>query len=183
MKLKFKIFIILLAGVFWSLNASASALKVAPSSLNFEAIRAKAMQKVITVENPGQDAALFEIYPDDFSGWISVNPASFVLNPGDKKEVLVSANFKSEGIYAAFLSVVSKPLSQIKFETNAGVKIPLEIRVSKDKSGFWLASISENARKLFDDQQDLIYILIIICILVFFGFLTAVRFRKKTKLQ
>ena len=176
MKLKLKI-ILISAGIVLASNASASALKVTPSSLHFEAVSKKTEQKTITIENPGSDVALFEIYPDDFSDQISVNFTSFTLNPKEKKELSIYANFKDEGIYATFLSVVSKPLSQRKFETNAGVKIPLEIKVLKNKSNFWLASISENFGRLFKNQQNLIYIFGIILILILAGFL----FVKKKK--
>lgn len=169
MKSKLKIALIII-GIILAPSASASGLKVTPSLLKFEAVSGKTGQKNITIENPGSDVALFEIYPDEFSGQISIDFSSFTLNPKEKKELLVSANFKEEGVYVTFLSVVSSPLSKRKFETNAGVKIPLEIRVLQNKSGLWTASLLESLKKLFSKQQNLIYIYAIILILFLVGF-------------
>ena len=179
MKLKFKI-ILTLASIFLAANANASALKITPSSVYLDAVFGRTEQKILTIENPGSDVALFEIYSDDFSNWISVNPTSFILNPGEKKEALISVNFRKEGIYATALSVVSKPLSERGFKTNAGVKIPLEIRVSENKPELWLASILENFERLFKNHQNLIYIFSGIFILALSGYL--ILRNKKVKL-
>lgn len=168
MKLKLKI-ILILAGVFLASNISASALKITPSSVYLESTLEKTGQKVIIIENPGKNVALFEVFPDDFSDWISVFPASFTLNPGEKKEVSISVNPEKEGIYATSLSVVSKPLSEKGFQANAGVKIPLEIRVSEKKLGFWPASILDGFKKIFESPRELVYILGIALVLIFAG--------------
>ena len=157
MKLKFKI-IFILASVFLASSANASALKIAPSSVYIESVFSKTAQKVIIVENPAMDVAIFEVYPDNFSDQISIFPASFTLNPGEKMEVLVSVKSEKEGIYATYISVVSKPLSERGFQTKAGAKVPLEIRVQREKFGFWPASILDGFKKIFKSAQRLVYI-------------------------
>ncbi len=165
MRLKHKI-ILLFLGLFLAATVDASALKVTPSSLDFDFAIGKTEEKIVTVENPSSNVALFEAYPDDFLDEIKVDPASFTLNPGEKMVVSVLADFKEEGVYVTALSVVSKPLSQREFSANAGVKIPMEIKVAEKKSDFWLASLSESFGKLFENQRDLVYILSIITLLV-----------------
>jgi hypothetical protein len=153
MKLKFKI-ILIFAGIFLTANVSASALKITPSSVHLEGVSGKTEQKIITIENPGSDVALFEVYIDDFSDWISVNPTSFTLNPGEKREVLISANSRNQGIYATALSVVSKPLSSRKLQANAGAKVPLEIKINASPSRIsLLASVGQNLKIIFSKNN------------------------------
>jgi len=158
--------IIIVIGIFLAGTASASALKVAPPSLQINSALGKPGQEAVTIENPGLDVALFEAYPDDFSEWINVNPTSFVLNPGEKKKVQVSANFEKQGVYATTLSIVSKSLSSLEFKVNAGVKIPLEIKVSEAGSGAWLASVLDSFEGLFKKQGHLFYGALIVIILI-----------------
>jgi len=163
--LKYKIILVFI-GLFFAITANASALKVWPSMVQIDSALGKAEERAVTIENPGKDVAVFEVYPDDFSDWISVNSVSFVLNPGENREVLVRVNFEEEGIYATTLSVVSKPLSGKEFKTNAGVKIPLEIRVGQKKSSVWLASVLDNFKKIFENQAYLIFATGIVIILI-----------------
>ncbi len=165
-KLKIKI-ILIFAGIFLAGNANATALKITPSSINFDIVLGKTGQKVITIENPGKDVALFEVYPDDFSDLISVNPSSFTLNPEEKKEVAVFANFKNEGIFASAISIVSKPLSNRNLQTSAGVKVPLEIKVIASSKNPFLASISQGFKMIFLNNN-------FIFLLIFFGMLAAI---------
>ena len=164
MKIIFKI-ILISAGIFLAAGVNASALKITPSSIHFDAVLGKEEQKNITVENPGKDVALFEVYPDDFSDFISVNPSSFTLNPGEKKEVAVFVNFKNEGIYATSLSIVSKPLSNHNLQTSAGVKVPLEIKVIISSESPFLASINQSFKMIFS-KNNFAFLLIFIGILV-----------------
>ena len=165
MKLRY-IIILISAGVFLAATANASALKVAPSSLDFDYASGKTEQKILTAENPGKDAALFEVYPDDFSEQININPSSFVLNPGEKKGVVVLSSFEKQGVYATAISVVSKPLSDRTFKTNAGVKIPVEVRVGQKKSSVWPASVLDGFKEFFGNQAVLIFTASIVIILI-----------------
>ncbi len=172
MKLKFKI-ILILTSIFLAATANASALKITPSEVKLDAVFGKTEQKTITIENPGSDVALFEVYLDNFSDWVKIKPESFILEAGKSQKVILEIKKKEIGVFSTTISVVAKPLSEREFKANAGVKIPLEIRISEKKAEPWLASILENFKRLFDNQQNLIYIFSIISILVLFGLLTA----------
>ncbi len=166
MKLKFKI-ILILASVFLATNVNASALKITPSSVYIESTLSKTAQKVIIIENPASDVAIFEVYPDNFSDQIRVFPASFTLNPGEKMEVSVSVKSEKEGIWATYISVVSRPLSEKGLKTKAGAKVPLEIRVSGQTHGFWAASVLDSFKKIFSSAQGLVYVFGIVIALIF----------------
>ena len=176
MRLKFKI-ILIFAGIFLAANISASALKITPSSVHFDVFSGKTEQKAITIEHPGKDVALFEIYPDDFSDWISVNPSSFTLNPGEKKEVTVSINSGNEGVYATTLSIVSKPLSSRKLQASAGAKVPLEIRINASFESPFLANVNQGLKIIFS-KNNFAFLLIIIGIIMAFLYFSA---RKNSK--
>ncbi len=178
MKLKIKI-ILILVGIVLASNANASALKVTPSSLNFDAVSGKPEQKAITIENPDSNVALFEVYLDNFSDWVKINPGSFILEAGKSQEVNFEIENEESGVFFTTISVLAKPLSEREFKTNAGVKIPLEIRISEKGTSPWTASILENFKKFFKNQQSLIYIFAVISILILSGLLT----RKNKKVE
>lgn len=166
--MKIKIIILTLIELSFAVNVGAVSLKVAPSSIRVEAISGKTGQSSITIENPGSAVALFEVYTDDFSDWVVINPSSFTLNPGEKKEVSIYTASKEEGVYGTLLSVVSKPLSDREFKANAGVKVPIEIKVSRNKFGIWLASVSDNFKGLFGGPGYLVFGTGIVFILILF---------------
>ncbi|MDP3883032.1 MAG: hypothetical protein Q8Q48_03170 [Candidatus Staskawiczbacteria bacterium] len=166
--MKLKIIIFTLIGLSFAVTVGAVSLKVAPSSIQIEAVSGKTGRGSITIENPGSAVALFEVYMDDFSDWVATNPSSFTLNPGEKREVSVYVDAKGEGVYGTLLSVVSKPLSDREFKANAGVKIPVEIKVSQSKPGFWQASILGGFKKLFENQSYVIYALALAFIAILF---------------
>ena len=173
--------ILILAAIFLFTASSviAVSIKVSPSEVKIET-NASLTKKEIIIENPGNSVALFEVYLDNFFDWVKIKPESFILEGGKSQKVILEIKNKETGIFSTTISVVAKPLSEREFKANAGVKIPLEIRISEEKAGFWSASLLENFKRLFGNQQNLIYILIIIVILVLFGLLMVKN--KKAKL-
>lgn len=137
----------------------AVAVKVLPSSLEIETRLGVSAKKEIIVENPDEKVALYEVYPDNFSDWIKVTPASFILESKDSKKVSLEVKSKEQGIFSTDVSVVSRPLSERKFKASSGVKIPLEVRVFEGKERMFLASIP---------TKSLLYILVLLAIPVIF---------------
>jgi len=113
--------------------AGASGIKVDPSKLEIAAKANEQVSKEMMVTNPTSDVQLFKVYADDFSDIIKANPASFTLEAGEEKKVVIiirySGDQKASGILKTNLSVVARSLAETKFETNAGVKIPVSITV------------------------------------------------------
>lgn len=167
--------IIILIIIFFLAAGSAGAvsIKVNPSEIKIEAGVDNLTEKEIIIENPGKNVDLFEVYADDFSDWIKINPESFILEGGNSQKVILEIKNKETGVFSTTMSVVAKPLSEREFKANAGVKIPLEIRISENKSNIWLASVLEKFMIIFKNQQNLIYIFSIVFILSFFAFLFA----------
>ncbi|MDP2741440.1 MAG: hypothetical protein Q8O66_01990 [bacterium] len=173
-----KIILILIIVCFLFANSvMAVSVKVNPSEVKIET-STDLIEKEITIENPGNSVALFEVYLDNFSDWVKINPESFILEAGKLQKVILEIKNKEIGVFSTMISVVAKPISEREFKANAGVKIPLEIIVKEKKSEFWLASILENFGDLFKNQKNIIYILSFIFILSLFAFLFA---KKKKK--
>jgi len=127
-------------------------------------------KKEITVENPGENVSLFEVYLDDFSDWIKAKPESFVLEGGNSQKVILELKSRETGLFSTMISVVAKPLSERKFKANSGVKIPLEIRIAKKEKTALLAAVSENIKSLLTPGA-FIFILDFILVLVLTGIL------------
>ena len=109
-------------------TASASGLSVSPARLDFELSGNTNVAKNIVVANPTADVMIFEVYADEFQDTIIVNPESFTLESGGRKEVSVSIDsekLKQAQTIATSLSVVGTPLAQNKVNIGAGAKIPL----------------------------------------------------------
>jgi len=121
---------VLLTGGF----ASATSLKVSPAEINIIAVVGETGQAQLTVENPANNVAIYEVYADDFSDWIIISPASFILESQAEKEVLVQFESDEQGVFFTDISVVAKPMTDSKITTNSGIKIPLQVNVSADKT-------------------------------------------------
>jgi len=130
------------------LAAAAAGIQVSPSKLKLEIATNNPASAELTVGNPTADVQLFEVYPDDFAGIISANPASFTLEAGAAKTVRIivfSGKLKDEETLATNISILAKPLADSRFQANSGVKIPIIISsikpVEKNRlfSWTWLA--------------------------------------------
>lgn len=174
-----KFFPILIITFFLVANfVEAVAVKVKPSEIKIEAEVGVLTKEEIIIENPDNNVALFEVYLDNFSDWIKIKPGSFILESKKSQKVVLEIKNQETGIFSTTVSVVAKPLSERQFKANSGIKIPLEIKISEERAGFWLASILRSFGKLAENQQNLIYISSIIFILVLFGLLA----RRKNKI-
>lgn len=179
MKKNLLILILIIISFLTANSVEAVSIKVSPSEIKIET-SANLTKKEIIIENPGNSVALFEVYLDNFSDWIKIKPESFILEAKKSQKAILEIESKETGVFFTTISVVAKPLSEREFKANAGVKIPIEVRVSEKKSNFWMASVLENFKGLFKNQQSLIYIFGVILILILFGLLIGKN--KKAKL-
>lgn len=150
----------------------AASIKVKPPEVKIET-SSDFFQKEIIIENPGSNVALFEAYLDNFYDFVKIKPESFILEGGKSEKVILEVRGKEAGVFSGMISVVAKPLSEREFKANAGVKIPLEIRILEKSSEVWLASVLNSIK----NNQWLIYILVIVVILS----LMSVLFLRKKK--
>lgn len=141
--LSIKSFICLVV-LFWLLSvdfALAVALKAQPSEFILEAPLGESLIQELIVENPDENVALYEVFPDNFSDWIKAKPASFVLEAGQSKKVAVEIQTKEKGLFSTNLSVVAKPLSDNIIKANSGIKIPLSVKVAPVERSHFAAAL------------------------------------------
>ncbi len=144
----------------------ASALKVYPSSLSVELSNGEGIAE-LTVNNPSQEATLYEVFSEEFD-WIKADPANFVLNGGENQTVSLRIRQSDPGIFASAISVTASNLSERKFQAKAGVKIPLEIRISAGNSQKLLASLSVLLGRVISSESFKASAMILGALIVFF---------------
>lgn len=118
-----------------------------PSKIKLSSQANQKMQAKIIVKNPAPQVAMFEVYIDQFDDKIYLNPQSFILESGEKREVLLTAKFPEPGQYLTDISIVASPVSSLTFQAKGGVKIPIEVGVSS-KDNLFLASIFSTIKSL-----------------------------------
>ncbi len=148
--------------------SQAAAVKIRPSEIKIDINAGVLAKEEIIIENPGADVSLFEVYLDNFSKWIKINPESFVLESGESQKVILEIKNYETGVFSDMISVVSKPLSERKFRANAGVKIPLEIRITQGKRLNLSAAIFQSIRGFLSFKNS-IFILGIVLISILIG--------------
>ncbi|MBI3589175.1 MAG: hypothetical protein HY093_02050 [Candidatus Liptonbacteria bacterium] len=138
-------------------------LQVTPSEINIQSQSGQPASAEILVKNPSPEVGLFEVYPDDFENMIFPSPASFLLESGESRSVLVKTQFREAGIFKTNLSVVSKPLSDSSLNALGGLKIPISIEIKKPAN--------QNLASLFSwfgqNEKELVGLLAFVGILLF----------------
>jgi len=135
-------------------TTAAAGISVSPSSLELSDSN---KSQTITVTNPTPDVQIFEVSADEFKKLLIINPASFTLQAGKKKEVSITVKknqSSTNAILTTNLSVLGRPLLEERFTVNTGVKIPLTINIQRDSL--------QNAKSLFDYKWLIIGVLILI---------------------
>ena len=158
-------FILILIFILLPVLSQATGIQVSPSKMDFVLKENKSVSKELVVVNPTADVQVFEIYPDEFSEIIKANPASFILEAGERKAVIITAHHSltedASQILKTNLSVVSKPLIETRLQTNTGVKIPLSISIE------YIATKDEPDRKI----SPILFYTVLIIVALGFGFI------------
>lgn len=124
---------------FLSGEAKAVGLAVAPSEVSISGRAGEPAMASIRITNTSNSVALFEAYPDDLRSIVAISPASFTLQGGESREIVVTMNAPA-GKFETMISVVVTPLSSDGFMAGAGIKVPLRA-VFESEAGL-LANIS-----------------------------------------
>jgi hypothetical protein len=114
--------------------AAAAGIEVAPATLEFRVTAGKTQTREVVVTNPTTDVQMFEISADEFGDQIKINPSSFILEAGNRKNIRVEvrvAGLSSGSVRTTTLSVVSRPLKNPGITVNAGIKIPITINAQQ----------------------------------------------------
>lgn len=134
MKFLLNILSLLVIGLLLPQLTTGAGIKVSPSKLTLQIPAGRTSSLELTVSNPTSDVQIFEVYPDDFDEYVSALPSSFTLEAGGTKPVRVAVdtrNHKTEAVLQTNLSVVGKPLAEARFQANSGIKIPVQILITR----------------------------------------------------
>ena len=169
-----KILILILVFILFPALSQAAGIQISPSKMDFMVeIGGEPVFKELVVVNPTADVQVFEVYPDEFSEIIKANPASFTLEAGARKIVIVKIDpAKIEGpskILRTNFSILGKPLIETRLQTNTGVKIPLSVAIEH-------IIIENESNKRISPR---LFYAILIVVALGFGSITHLIFNKK----
>lgn len=116
------------------LSVSALGISAIPSKIGIEGIVHQPEYRALTLRNPSQEAAVFDVYVEDFQEIIRVEPRNFLLESNQKKTVQVVVLPQEAGVFATDISVVARSLSAQSFRGGTGLKIPLVILAEEGSS-------------------------------------------------
>jgi hypothetical protein len=154
----------------------AVSLKVSPSEIEIKAQEGKKAEAEIIIENPGENVALFEVYPDDFSDLIKASPSSFTLEAGEKRGVILISQNKESGVFSTYLSVKASPLAGGKLSASSGVKIPLRVVIQERQASDFLGLVA-----FIQSGGNNGFVLILFCLLSGFSAGLALFFHQRRK--
>lgn len=127
-------FLLVLLFALIGLPAQAAGLQLQPTEIKVD-VYEQAVQTKLTVSNPAKEIQLFEIYADDAVETIDINPQTFTLESGARKEILITIKpTKTPAITHTNLSVISHPFAIENFAINSAAKVPLTIRQMENKA-------------------------------------------------
>ncbi len=174
--MKFKILTILLFAFCFLLpyhSVLAIGVGIKPSVLDLELKVGQLERTKILVYNISREAGVFRVFPDELNEWIQIEPNNFRLEAGETKEIHIDILAKEDGMKATNISVLASPLDRRSFSASSGIKIPLKLSVTGEKSIF-LASVLESI------SLDWVWIsgILIVVLLVFF----TVKYFKRKKI-
>jgi len=107
--------------------ALAVSVGVKPKELNLKATIGMSAETELLIVNTGIEPAFYQIYPDDFTKKITVQPSDFRLEPNGNQIVSIIVKSWKPEKSVTNLSVVARPLNIQGLSANPGVKVPLVI--------------------------------------------------------
>ena len=127
--------------LFFPLLILAVGVGADPSFLDLMLKRGQPQEVEILVYNISQEAAIYQIFPDQLNDWIKAEPANFRLESGENRVVKIKVLAEKAGKKETNISLLAAPLDRGGFSISSGIKIPVKLIVEKEKSIF-LASVS-----------------------------------------
>jgi hypothetical protein len=120
--------------VFMPLSVSALGISAIPSKVLVTSTVHQPEYKALTLKNPSQEAAIFDVFIEDFQEIVRVEPRNFLLESNQKKTVQVVVLPQEAGVFSTDISVVARSLSAQSFKGGTGLKIPLVIQAEEASS-------------------------------------------------
>lgn len=119
--------------VFWMpITASAIGVSATPATLSVKAESGKEGIARFIVSNPSKEVGLFEVYPEEFEESFILVPSRFVLEAGEKREIIVRARRREVGIIRTAIAIEAEQLGIPSLGVGGGIRLPfsLEVRVA-----------------------------------------------------
>ena|SRR3989338_1305125 len=115
---------------------SAIGISATPATLAIKTtVNREGMARFI-VSNPSIEVGLFEVYPEEFEEFITVIPSRFVLEAGERREVLARVKRREVGTLRTTIAVEAQPLGVPSLGVGGGVRLPLSLEVSGESRLF-----------------------------------------------
>lgn len=135
---------ILFLGLTLSIPFVVSAIGVSatPATLSVKTEVGKEGVTRFFVSNPSKEVGLFEAFPEEFETFIVVIPSRFILEAGEKREVLVRATRREMGVIRTAIAIEAQPLGTPSLGIGGGVRLPFLLEVVPAEGLFSAVSLS-----------------------------------------
>lgn len=104
-------------------------VSVTPATLSVKTVSGKEAVARFTVRNPSKEVGLFEAYAEEFEEFLTLIPNRFVLEAGEKREVVVRAKRREEGALRTAIAIEAQPLGEPALGVGGGVRLPFSFAV------------------------------------------------------
>lgn len=114
-------------------------ISVSPIAISLETVSGMEKSVKFTVSNPSREVGLFEVYPEEFERNITLIPSRFLLESGERREILVRLRHKETGTFKTNIAVEVKPLGELLLGVGGGVRLPFSFTVLEPRGAGLLA--------------------------------------------
>ncbi|OHA21828.1 MAG: hypothetical protein A2849_02760 [Candidatus Taylorbacteria bacterium RIFCSPHIGHO2_01_FULL_51_15] len=122
--------------------ALAIGVSVTPPTLSIRMTRDEEGTARFLVSNPSKEVGIFDVYPEEFEKFITLYPSRFVLEAGEKREVLVRAKRRDVGLIRTAIAIEAAPLGVPTPSVGGGIRLPFSLDVRA--SSAFLAALFES---------------------------------------
>lgn len=155
-------FLIILAVLYVPIQLLAIGVSVSPAKIVIETIYGKEKTAKFTVSNPSKEVGLFEVYPEEFERNIILIPSRFLLESGEKREVLARVQKKEIGLFKTAIAIEAKPLGELLIGVGGGVRLPFSLTVKKTDGNGLLAGAFASG---IDDSLVILTVIILLLLI------------------
>jgi len=117
--------------LFLPFELLAIGVSATPAVLNVRAPQGQEAVARFVVANPSKEVGIFDVYPEEFESSIVLTPSRFVLEAGERREVIVRAKRHDLGIVRTVLAVEAQPLGLPAQGIGGGVRLPFSYEVTE----------------------------------------------------
>lgn len=106
---------------------TAAGIFVNPNKLFLKTTAKQQVIKELKVKNISPGPVIYNLYTDELSEMIAINPPFFRLEPNAEQIITLTIVPSVSGVLTTNISIVAQEIDRRKFNADAGVKIPIEI--------------------------------------------------------